>query len=1087
MKPATTAVRTALMESVELRAVPKLLAEWDHNRFSKLKQVNTDVDNKIYVDVTPANDPADTEWNTIYDINSISLPNRPATGIAKARLSEPIPLQDGYRDKPQQARYYLASVEDQYKYWSSSQRTKTTPVATNEYDFVTPITLTLLYEASVIANKIVVGFDISYAKPKSYDIQITTNGTTWTTVASNIVPNATTGQIVLWRASDQSETWGATPVYNGPVQLRGIRLVVRSMNEGYSNLDVIQMGLRLENDLSDFVISYSKSFEISDRSFIAPLGKSSSNTANIELTNIDQRFNNENEDSIYYGLIDKRVKFTLDLSVDASRQNGSLDERFREFTMWTESWGGEDEDSVSISLKDSSAFLQEIEMPKVLWENMTIGAVIWQLMDTVGMTNYNYLRETLDTGQVIPYFWSKEGTVWEQISELAEGTQTAVWFDEYDIMQIKTRNATFGPNKTVSWNFDAVRNGNKLPDIVDISGEDDLSVNQVDINWKPAEFEEAKGLPVMETVWEPEEGDLVLRATPLTRDLTTSQMLMYIDPADSQFWPYESLVNIRGEILRYRGKEYAYHDVDGTRKFKWVISHEEKQAIDAASSLSMGWANTFTGKIQIVERGVGGSGIATHKVKSSTYTGKATGYNDNFYWPIDLTKGGMQYNPDGTVTLSSVFGAMDYFAVDHEAEISSSPNATYGTRMKFPTRNIRSDHALGGIRFDGDWGDTGYWLEVSPTYIVEKENRAFRHEVSLVVMGTNKAGIRWPMAPDWYNKGYPVEILPEQWYDIEVRHAVDPQGGAVITAYINGAYLGNWKIGAAFRPVSQRKSSLFVRGNCRVDFEYFYGMNHAASIVPGPDESSYLDLTTGSFTSGFIEREWRFYSYLANNRGPARFGNWVATSLNSPGNYFFDEFGPIVHEMREFTVEFDEDKVPVGHSYLYFTGQDQIACLDYTADAFGAKFTLVNTMRRDAIVKGEDSVTLGEDNKIDQKIFVYGRTLSNPDDANKITKKDEYSIRRKGVISLEFDNKFIQTEQAANNLGQWVIDEWALGVDEISMSVFGNFLVQLGDLVTINYPAKGYTPSEYKYYIVDIKSTFNTGLETALILRRARR
>lgn len=1085
MKAATVAARTALMESVDIRALPKVRAEWEHNRFSKLKQVNTDDENKVYVAVTPDNDPADIEWNSIYDINSITMPNRPGTGIAKARLSEPIILQDGYRDKPTDARYYLAASDDTYKYWSSSQRSKLTPVATGEYDFATPITLTLMYDQLVTANKLVVGFDLSYARPKSYNIQVTKNGTTWTTVGSNIVPDAATGQITLYLASDGSQSWGSTPVYTGLSQFLGIRLVVTSMNEAYSNLDVIQMGLRLENDLSEFVIGYDRDFEISERSFIAPLGKSSSNTGSIEFTNIDLRFNNENS-TLYKGLIDKKVKFTVDISVDATRQNGSADERHRELTMWADSWGGQDEDSVTVSLKDSSVFLQEIDMPKVFWENMTVGAIIWQLMDTIGMTNYNYTRDVLDTGQVIPYFWSiEDGTVWEQISELAEGTQTAVWFDEYDVLQIKTRKAVFGPGRTVSWNLDAVRNGQKLPDIIDISGNDDMAVNRVDISWKPAEFQETKGIPVMETVWEPEEEDVILRATPLTRNLMVNQMEMWIKTADSVYWPYESLVNIRGEIIRYHGKEYAYYDAGAALKYKFVYNKEEKDALDAASHPNLGWSNTFTGRLAIKERGVGGSGTTTHYVKSSFYTGKATGVFNNFYWPLDLNNGGMFYNPDGTMTLSSVFGPWDYFAVDHEAEISSSPNATYGTRIRFPSNNIRPDQACAGIRFDGDWGDTGYWLELSPTYIVEQENRFYRHELSLVVMPANGPGVRWPIVERFDNHGYPVEILPDKWYDVEVRHALDPQGGATITAYINGVYAGNWHARIEQRPPSQRKNSLFVRGNCKADFEYFYAMNHDANYDEGPDQSSYLDLTTGSFTSGFIEREWRFYSYLAYNRNPSAFQG-TAVSLNSPGNFFFDEFGPIVHEMREFTVEFDKDKVPVGHSYPYFSAQDQVACLDYNADAFGAKFTLVNTMRRDATVKGEDSVTLGSDNKISQKMFVYGRTLSNPEKANELVKKDEDSIRRKGTISLEFDNRWIQTEQAANDLGQWVLDQWAVGVDEVTVELFGNFLLQLGDLVTMNYPAKGMSPVTHKYYVVAIKNAFNNGLTTSLTLRRAR-
>lgn len=1094
MKSATVAARTALMESVEIRAVPKLIAEWEHNRFSKIQPVDPAAEKKVFVSVNPVNNAGDLDWEGLYDINSITLPNRPQSGIAKARLSEVIPLQGGYRDKPKQSRYYVGSPNDVYKYWSSSQRTKLAPVATNDYEFVAPITLTLLYEEEVVSNKLVVGFDVTYARPKSYDIQVTADGTTWTTVASNIVPNSVTGEVNLWRSSDGSGAWRTTTDYTAPVLLRGVRLVVRSMTKGYSNLDVIQMGLRLENDLSEFVISYSREFEISDRSFIAPLGVASANTGTLELTNFDLRFNNDNPDSIYYNLIDKKVKLTVDLSVDARRSSGSADERLREITMWADSWGGQDEDSVTIQLKDSSIFLQEIDMPKVFWENMTIGAIIWQIMDTVGMSNYSYNRDILDTGQVIPYFWSIEGTVWEQISKLAEGTQTAVWFDEYDVLQIKTRKSVFNPNKTVSWNFDAVKNGNKLPDIIDLSTDDSLAVNEVKINWKPAEFQESKGMPVMETVWEPDQEDVVLRATPLVKDLRTTDTSMFIKQSDAATWPYESLVNIRGEILRYRGKEYMSNLAGGTKKYSVVFSQEEKEKIDSESDQNFVWANSFTGRLVVTERGIGGSGTDNHLINPQHYAAKRTTWNNSGF---NTVWGGMYYT-DGVMTLQPPFfaGIQDYYYVHHEASISAHPNATFGMRIRFPEVNLLANNdACAGILVDGDWGDTGYWFELAPTPVVDRQERVARHEVTLVIMPPGAPGYYWPGIGSDGTKGYKATIIPGQWYDVDIVHSVQGDGSVILTMYLNGAWAGAWGIPAARRPTSNGKHGLFVRGQCKADFEYFYGMNHSGDPrnpdVPGtyieePDKSSYLNLVSGGFTSGFIEREWKYGTYWSTNWAPAREGGQIVQALNSRESFFYDEFGPVVHEMREFTVEFDENKVPVGHSYLYVSAQDQVVCTDYTSDAFGAKFTLVNALRRNAIVKGSDSATFGEDNKIEQKIFIYGRVLSQQDDANEIVKRDEHSIRRKGIINLEFDNQWIQTEQAANDLGQWVLDMWAEGAEEATVTVFGNYLVQLGDLVTINYPVKGMDPDDHRYYVVSLKNSFSNGLTTVLILRRAR-
>lgn len=1079
MKFATQAVREILQESTEVRALPKLRAEWEHNRYSPIRPI--DVDGKVLVNSSPVNDPLDDEWNSVFDVNSITLPNRPSTGIAKARLTEPIKLSSGYRDKPQQSRFYAAAVDDIYKYWSSEQRSLSTPVATDDYEFSNQITLAIMYEAPVVSNKIVVGFETSYARPKSYDIQITTVETPaqgdWKTVASNVIPDATTGQVVLWKKSDGSDNWSNIPDYGAMTWVHGVRLLVRSMNEAGAHLDVIQLGARLEHDLSDLVIDYGREFEVSERSFIAPLGVASSNQGAITLSNFDMRFNNTNEDSIYYGLIDKKVKLTMELSIDARSGGGAADERLREFTMWADSWGGQDDDSVSITVKDSSLFLQEVNMPKVFWENLTVGAIIWEIMDTVGMTNYNYVKDVLDTGQVIPYFWADEGTAWEVISQLAEATQTAVYFDEYDVMQIKTRKSIFGSNRDVDWNLDAVQNAQKLPDVVSVSTDDSMVVNQVEINYKPAEFRENKGIPVMETVWEPEDESVTLRATSLLKDVLKTSPDIWIGTKDATHWPYESYVNIRGEILKYRGKEYVWNKPGGGTEKKVVFNLEEKNALDEQSNPNLVWANSWSGRLPIVERGVSGSGTADHRIKGASYTGLVTITNgsDLYNW------NGGHYQKDGYVQISTPLNQdTKYVYVMRPDATIPVANTNFGCRIRFPSAQLKPNKwAAGGIQFGGDWGDVGQYLELSPTQTIDDIDKRSRHEISLLAGGTGSN----PLTRTF--KGVEANIIYDKWYDLECRYKPLTNGTAAMTVFLDGVDVASWVVPANRRWPTLEKGNfgLFARGVCKVDFEYLYCVYDEGA--PTPDASSYLDLTTGGFTSGYIEREWRFGTYIQKGRGALREGGRYFTNVSSRANYFYDEFGPMVHEMREFKVDFDEDDVPVAHSYP-FISNTQVVCTDYVSNAFGARFTLVNASRRDAIVKGEDSITLeSEDEKIDQKFFVYGRKLFQ-DNENSITKKNEQSIRTKGVVSLGFDNDYIQTEQAATDLANWVVDLWAHGADEVSAEVFGNPLLQLGDLVTLNYPVKGMTPSTHRYYIVSINNQFNQGLTTKLILRRAR-
>lgn len=1081
MKSATLAVRKLIQEGTEVRATPQLRVEFEHNRYSKIKSLD---DKGTLVAVTPANDPLNNEWSSVFDANAITMPNRPETGIAKARLTETIKLLQGYVDKAPAARFYAASDEDPYTYWASTSRTSATAVATADYNFPTPIKLTMMYEEKLISNKVVVGFETSYARPRSYDIQITevANPTEsqWRTIGSNIVPNTKSGQVALWLTNDSPQTWGTTPVYNLLGWVHGVRLIVRSMNEGGAHLDVIQLGARLERDISDIVINYSKSMEVSERSFIAPVGAASSNQAAVTLSNFDQAFNDDNEASIFYGLVDKKAKFTMDLRIDATPTGGQPNERIREFTMWADSWGNKDEDSVSVNLKDSSVFLQEVDMPKVFWENLTIGAICWQIMDTVGLTNYAYNQEVIDSGQIIPYFWANEGTAWEQISELSEATQTAVYFDEYDIMQIKTRKSIFGTHKTVDWNFDAVQNNAKLPDVIESSTDDNMVVNHVEINWKPAEFRENKGVPEMETVWEPSEESVVLRGTALLRDIPLNGMSIYISAVDASHWPFESHVNIRGEIMKYKGKEYLKYKKGGGTELKIVTSVEEKTAIDDDSDPAMIWSNNWTGRLVVTERGVSGSGKAEHKLKPNAYTASiVTRVNGTFL----ESRSNWHHQKNGFVQLSVPPNKPDdlIYVMRPNATVPTA-NTLIGARIRFPEKQIRADQfAIGGLQFASDFGDIGYYLEFMTTKMADSTKR-MTNEINLWMGGAGSNPLTRAVTGA-KAVGVAANIVYDKWYDLEVKHIHNFDGSANIMVYLDGMFMNAWNIPKVRRGwFEQGNFGVYARGSCVVDVDYLYSLFDAGSLTP--DASSFFDLTNGGLSSGFIEREWRWAPYMQTGVAALREGGRRITHFGNRAFYYYDEFGPVVHEVREFDVEFNEDDVPVAHSFPYISNT-QVFCTDYTANAFGAKFTLVNASRRDAVIKGEDSITFGIDNKIDQKMFIYGRKLFQEEE-NVIIKKDDQSIRAKGKVALDIDNKFVQTEKMANELGDWVVGLWSLGADEVSVQVFGNPLVQLGDLVTMNYPAKGLYPATHKYYIVSIKNDFNDGLDTNLILRRSK-
>jgi hypothetical protein len=196
-----------------------------------------------------------------------------------------------------------------------------------------------------------------------------------------------------------------------------------------------------------------------------------------------------------------------------------------------------------------------------------------------------------------------------------------------------------------------------------------------------------------------------------------------------------------------------------------------------------------------------------------------------------------------------------------------------------------------------------------------------------------------------------------------------------------------------------------------------------------------------------------------------------------------DEFGPVVHEVREFDVKFS--KVPVQHSRLYFSNESQVLCPEYNSTSFGAKFILANRSRANAVVHGDDSLSFGADSVVNQRLMVYGRPVTQAEEQS-ITVTDDNAIRRRGEVSLDITSDWIQSKASAQALGDWIKLHWAGGCDELQVEVFGNPFLQLGDVVSVNDPLKNMTPATHKYFVNEISNSYDKGLKTSLVLRRAK-
>jgi hypothetical protein len=152
----------------------------------------------------------------------------------------------------------------------------------------------------------------------------------------------------------------------------------------------------------------------------------------------------------------------------------------------------------------------------------------------------------------------------------------------------------------------------------------------------------------------------------------------------------------------------------------------------------------------------------------------------------------------------------------------------------------------------------------------------------------------------------------------------------------------------------------------------------------------------------------------------------------------------------------------------------------------GAKFIIANTSRENAILHGEDNlIYAGASAGVNQVCVVLGQVLEVTDEET-IKRENKPSILARGEIPVELSNRWIQSKSMAVSLADWIASHWSDLVDEVSVEIFGNPILELGDLVDVAYDRVDAAPSTHRYWIVGISTSFESGIKTTLTLRRQR-
>jgi hypothetical protein len=238
----------------------------------------------------------------------------------------------------------------------------------------------------------------------------------------------------------KSEKYNSTN-YREFCYIKGIRVVVETMNVRDCTFDLIELSPRFLLDASKITESFTFTKSMSDLGLDGlPVGQLIPGAGQITIFDTDDAFNINNEDSIIANhLFSKfQVKFYEKVVLN---NNQEITVPLK--TLYSDLMPQQDAEdrSVVLDLKDLMFYFDSLTAPQLMLENVSLNTAISILLDAIGFSNYKFKKLAKDIDPVIPHFFvGPDTTVSQILQELAISTQSAMYFDEDNNLIIVHKN-----------------------------------------------------------------------------------------------------------------------------------------------------------------------------------------------------------------------------------------------------------------------------------------------------------------------------------------------------------------------------------------------------------------------------------------------------------------------------------------------------------------------------------------------------------------------------------------------------------------------------------------------------------------------
>ena len=385
-----------------------------------------------------------------------------------------------------------------------------------------------------------------------------------------------------------------------------------------------------------------------------------------------------------------------------------------------------------------------------------------------------------------------------------------------------------------------------------------------------------------------------------------------------------------------------------------------------------------------------------------------------------------------------------YSLVTKNTAISTSySHYAFGTSIFFQS-NVNDVKGSGGLGFfTSDNGMTGYFVLVQTTAnLADTADK----EVKIIKVVNGKQTILNDSQQGSSSKTLS-GILGGISYKVDIN-VVTTGSVRAIDVYIN-----NFKITAvdssSILPVTSNVAMLAATG--KANFDYFYA----------------TPLTEDQYKNGIIQNVYigkygvKTLSFLY---GDKVLGEQSMSAIQLP---FLEEFGTVARELRKINIKYESRP---GNPLYTSTGINKfVSVLGERLTSFGAEVYVMNN--------SGTFVPLDDSNLY--SFSIIGNYIVTTGQHEYVSNTLSETTVAEPVI---FESSWIQSEADAKSLTTWIQGQWSKQQQVVTLETFGNPLISVGDVVSINYPSNDFDGTE-KFVVTQVSNSFKEGLQTSITAR----